>query len=224
MKNESNLPLDHQNLLAMLDHSLRSPLNSIFHHSELLLMGLEGDISEAVRADAQTISDEAHALNSVIQRLLTWVELEASGLTRARINIARLTRAAIGDIQSEIMRSGKQLINHFPDQDIEVLADEKALYQIILGLLYHFIEGGESPHINVTLQAENNSVLLSIDNDRTSTTNKPQLGGRTIADLLLSSILVEQMGGQFIISQPSGSDQVISLHFPRIMDAVDSIP
>lgn len=215
MNDESDLTLDRQSLLATLDHSLRSPLNSIFHHSELLLMGLEGEISEAVRADVQTIADEANALNSVLQRLLKWVQLAASGLTRERINIARPIRAAIGDAQSDIDRTGKQVISNVADQDIQVVVDEKALYHIVLGLLFHFIENGGSPLINVTLQVEDRSVLLIVSNDPITTdSSKPRIGDRTIADLLLSSIVVEQMGGQLVLSQSSGGGHVIRLFFP----------
>lgn len=226
MKNKFDLPLDRPSLLAALDHSLRSPLNSIFHHSELLLMGLEGDISEAVRADVQTIADEAQALNSVLQRLLLWVQLEASGPARSRVNIARLTRTAIREAQSAIDRAGKQLVSNIVDQVILVLADEKVLYQIVLSLLLHSAEDRESPHIAVTLQSENDSVLLIIGNGPMTAANTPKakLGGGTIADLLLSSVLVEQMGGQLTISQSSASNQAIGLHFPRITEAVDSIP
>jgi signal transduction histidine kinase len=226
MNDKSDLTLDRQGLLAILDHSLRSPLNSIFHHSELLLMGLEGEISEAVRADVQTIADEAQALNTVVQRLLIWVQLEASVLTQERINIAHPIRTAIGDSQSEIDRAGKQITSNVGDKDFRVLAYEKALYQIVLALLFHFIENGESQRIYVTLQAENGSVSLNVSDDRVTGPDspKPRFGSRTSADLLLSSILVEQMGGQLIMSQPSSGKYAIGLLFPRITESDDSIP
>jgi len=226
MKDDSNQTLERQRLLEMLDHSLRSPMNAILHHSELVLMGIEGEISEAVRADVQTIADEAQALNAVLQRLSMWVQLEASGLSRERINITRLIRTALGTAQSEVDRAGKRFISNIADQDIQVLANEQALYQIVTRLLVDLIETGESPRINVTLRAENSSVSLSIGSDGVSTTDssKARLGDQMVADLLLSSILIEQMGGQLITSGTSGSNQVIRLLFPRLMETVDSIP
>src|SRR5215471_5785838 len=102
MTDDSNQTPERKRLLEMLDHSLRSPMNAILHHSELILMGIEGEISEAVRADVQTIADEAQALTDVLQRLLMWVQLQASGLARERINITGLIRTAIGNAQSDV--------------------------------------------------------------------------------------------------------------------------
>lgn len=225
MNGQSNVTLDRQKLLAKLDHSLRSPLNSIFHHTELLLMGLEGDLGDVVRADIQTISDEAHALNGVVQQLLLWMELAAAGLTREHINFARPIRAAIRDLQAVIDRAGKQIISDVIDQDIQILADEKAIYQIVTGLLVHVIETSESPGIKITLQAENQLASLKVSTDQATSaaSPKPEFASRVITDLLLSSLLVEQMGGQ-LSSEASGSSYAIGLVFPHAAKAADSIP
>lgn len=68
-------PLDHRELLRQLHHSVKSPLTSISNLTEMLLLGIDGELSLGVRQDVQTMSDDTQRLQQAVEKLLDLVEL-----------------------------------------------------------------------------------------------------------------------------------------------------
>ena len=119
---ESGASLDRKNLLAQLDHSLWSPLNAIYHYSESMLLGMDGDLSETARVNVQTIFDKAQSLHTALKKLLAWLPFEAVGLIPASINIAYVLNQAIS-MASMNFAGGQIHMSQDANLDIQVIAD-----------------------------------------------------------------------------------------------------
>ena len=63
--------------LANMSHELRTPLNSIIGYSEMMLMGLNGELQEEMTDDVQAIYDNGKHLLAVISDILDLAKIEA---------------------------------------------------------------------------------------------------------------------------------------------------
>ena len=219
---ESDASLDRKNLLAQLDHSLWSPLNAIYHYSESLLLGMDGDLSDTARVNVQMIFDKAQSLHTALKKLLAWLPFEAVGLIPAAINITYVLNQAMS--MASINFAGGQIhINQDANLDIQVIADEKILYQIISTLLSYLVKDGVTSTINVELHLLDRSVEVNFSAVLEAGTDVPasHFNHQASADLLMSSIFVERMGGQLLLKPPSEGEG-FRLVFPRLADADSS--
>jgi signal transduction histidine kinase len=66
--------------LANMSHDLKSPLNSIIGFSELLLRGIEGDLTESQKQDVRLIHASGEELLNLINNILDSARLEAGKL------------------------------------------------------------------------------------------------------------------------------------------------
>jgi signal transduction histidine kinase len=66
--------------LANMSHDLKSPLNSVIGFSELLLRGIEGELSKGQREDIQLIHASGEELLNLINNILDSARLEAGKL------------------------------------------------------------------------------------------------------------------------------------------------
>ncbi len=63
--------------LANMSHELRTPLNSVIGYSEVLLMGIDGELSTEAQTDIQAIFDNGRHLLSLINDVLDLAKIEA---------------------------------------------------------------------------------------------------------------------------------------------------
>ena len=219
MPNQSTLWPDSETLLNALDHSIRSPLNAIYHHTELLLMGLDGDLSETVKADLQIVADEAHKLNEVLAQLLRWLPFQMPEIVQLPINIARLMQQVVRELSIDLEHNVSQRLDEVVEQNVQVVANEEMLQQVFKVLLSYFMGQREYPDATVLFQVNGGSVEIgfsaSIPADANGSLSK--LDGSTSVDLLMSTILVERMQGQWIMNS-SESGNSLKLIFPRRTD------
>ena len=66
--------------LARMSHELRTPLNSIIGFADVLLMGLDGDLTERMVEDLQLIRSSGHHLREIIGDILDMSKIEAGRL------------------------------------------------------------------------------------------------------------------------------------------------
>jgi signal transduction histidine kinase/putative methionine-R-sulfoxide reductase with GAF domain/HAMP domain-containing protein len=73
--------------LASMSHELRTPLNSILGYTEVMLLGLNGDLDPETQEDVQAIYDNGQHLLSLINDVLDVAKIEAGYL---KLNIEEL--------------------------------------------------------------------------------------------------------------------------------------
>ena len=78
--------------LANMSHELRTPLNSIIGYTDVLLMGLDGELDGEVKDDLEAIHDNGQHLLSLINDILDLAKIEAGrmNLEISDVNIPAL--------------------------------------------------------------------------------------------------------------------------------------
>lgn len=90
--------------LADVSHELRTPLNTICGYSQLLLEGIEGELSEHQRADVEAIHRSGDQLTALINDVLDLSVLEAGGLQ------LHLEAVDVGQLGSELLTQFRGVI------------------------------------------------------------------------------------------------------------------
>jgi len=136
--------------LANMSHELRTPLNAILGFSEILARDSLGPISaEKTRAYAGDIHESGRLLLNIINDILDLSKVEAGRmvLSEAPCNLFEITRHALNLVTNAAQARNLKLINVVPETLPQVLADERALTQILLNLVNNAVKftlpGGE---------------------------------------------------------------------------------
>ncbi|MEZ5814579.1 MAG: PAS domain-containing protein [Alphaproteobacteria bacterium] len=156
--------------LANMSHELRTPLNAIIGFSEMVERQLLGPIgTEKYLEYIAGIRESGQHLLDLISDILDMSKIEAGKyeLNLEEINIAKLLQLAIHMMEGRAHESGVKM--HF-DQDfpenLKIIADRRALLQIMLNLLSNAVKFSENGG-KVTLSAlerEHHLVVKVIDN------------------------------------------------------------
>ena len=134
--------------LAVMSHELRTPLNAIGGYTEILQLGIYGELNQQQREALQRIERSQHTLLSLINDVLNFAKLE-SGEVRYAITDVPLatTLSTIDDFIAPQLRDRKLAYSVEPcDSSITVRADAEKLQQILINLLSNAVkytpEGG----------------------------------------------------------------------------------
>lgn len=145
--------------LANMSHELRTPLNAILGFSEILARNPLGPLKpERVQAYAEDIHQSGRLLLNIINDILDLSKIEAGRmeLRETSCNLTDLAKGALNLVKNSAQLKNLKLINAVPADLPSVLADERAITQILLNLLNNAVKftlpGGEvsveAEHIN----------------------------------------------------------------------------
>ena len=134
--------------LAMMSHDLRTPLNAIGGYSELLAMGVRGEVNEAQLADLERIRRNQRHLLTLVNDVLNFARLETGEIPLSiklqpldpilrPLRVVIETQAATRKITYEYLGC---------DPGVNVAVDAERLEQILINLLGNAVkftpEGG----------------------------------------------------------------------------------
>ncbi|MDX1991443.1 MAG: GAF domain-containing protein [bacterium] len=139
--------------LANMSHELRTPLNSIIGYSEVLLDGVDGDLTDDAHEDVQAIHNSGKHLLSLINEILDLAKIEAGEM---RLDFRPVN---VADIARDIVRTGQVLVKDKPvSLDVEIYdniptveADPIRLRQIILNLVSNAAKFTEKGAVQVVV-------------------------------------------------------------------------
>ncbi len=123
--------------LTSMSHELRTPLNAILGFSELLLEGIDGELSEYALNDTQLIYNNGQHLLALINDVLDISKIEAGMLEIVQENVA------ISEVIDEVLSGSQVLIKDksvalavdIPEGVPDIYADKTRLKQILLNLV-----------------------------------------------------------------------------------------
>jgi signal transduction histidine kinase len=141
--------------LANMSHEFRTPLNAILGFSEALKSGLFGHLNPRQAEYAAHIHSSGNHLLALINDVLdiSRLDLDAYVLNRERIELAPAVGAAARTLSVAAEQKGVDLRAEVPSGLPAIMADERALKQVMLNLLSNAVKFTPSGGI-VAIRAE----------------------------------------------------------------------
>jgi two-component system, cell cycle sensor histidine kinase DivJ len=150
--------------LATVSHELRTPLNAIIGFSQMLGHETLAPISADQRKEyAGIIQSSGEHLLEIVNTLLDVSKIESGAMTIEPdpLDVVRLCGSCIDLIKMRAAEKGVQLSSAFPSSLPELVADSRALKQVVINLLSNALKftpaGGE-----VTLTAVRDGAMIEI--------------------------------------------------------------
>ncbi len=137
--------------LANMSHELRTPLNSIIGYAEVLLDGVDGELSDDAVEDVTAIYDSGRHLLSIINEVLDLAKIEAGQM---QLDLRELS---LSEVIHEVVRTGQVLVKNKQvkltaqeDSDMPlVMGDQVRMKQIIMNLVSNAVKFTENGSVTV---------------------------------------------------------------------------
>ena len=123
--------------LANMSHELRTPLNAIMGFSDIMRQRLFGPISDRYAEYADLIHESGGHLLDIINDVLDMSKIEAERFELALepFDAKEAVSGVLRLMRGQAERAGVQLRGVLPREPLEVVADRRALKQIVLNLI-----------------------------------------------------------------------------------------
>jgi signal transduction histidine kinase len=149
-----------------MSHELRTPLNSILGFTDVMLEGLDGNLTEYMDNDLRLIHKNGQHLLHLINDVLDMAKIESG-----RMNLHPETfkvQSVLEEVTSitSTLASEKNLslmIDQSSDQDIEIYADNTRLRQVMINLVNNSIKFTEKGRVSICAKPiEAERVLITV--------------------------------------------------------------
>ncbi len=150
--------------LARMSHELRTPLNSIIGFADVLLMGLDGELTERMVEDMQLIRSSGYHLRDIIGDILDMSRIEAGRLelTYETFDIRRVAADLMATIAPLAEQKGLEVRIDI-DENIGLIgADRTRVRQVLWNLVGNAIKFTDRGRITVAVTPSNGEVLFSV--------------------------------------------------------------
>ena len=141
--------------LAIMSHELRTPLNAILGYSELMELGISGDLTDALRKQVGRIRLSAKHLLGLVNDILDLAKVEAGRLSVASLPspVAEALAAAVTLTQPQAQAKNLDL-SVIPGSERlpSYIGDEERVRQILVNLLSNSVKC-TSPGGKITIEA-----------------------------------------------------------------------
>ncbi|MDM8530158.1 ATP-binding protein [Anaerolineales bacterium HSG25] len=157
--------------ITVMSHELRTPLNAINGFSELLLLGLSGELPESAKEDIQLIHESGEHLLALINDILDISQIESGQvqLTPQSLDVQELIDEVLASTKLHIKEKPIKIEVIISDSLRPIWADHTRLKQVLLNLVGNAIKFTEKGVITIQVSLEenvrstvNNKVYFSI--------------------------------------------------------------
>ncbi len=139
--------------LANMSHELRTPLNSIIGFTEVLLEGIDGDLTESMDNDLKVIHKNGQHLLNLINDVLDMAKIEAGRMT---LTIEEFNLQEVLEEVTDITRplaDNKSLelrLDIDPKEDLTLEADRIRMRQVMINVVNNSIKFTESGYVAIS--------------------------------------------------------------------------
>jgi two-component system cell cycle sensor histidine kinase PleC len=220
--------------LANMSHELRTPLNAIIGFSEMMQRQLLGPIgTEKYLEYIGGIRESGEHLLDLISDILSMSKIEAGKyeLDLEEINIAKTVKLAIHMMEGRALDSSIKISATFDNEDRMIVADRRAVMQILLNLLSNavkFSNQGGTVHVECLDRADYLSIKvhdkgIGIPANKLKNIGKPfeQAASHYTRNhegsglgLAITKELAELHGGQMHIESTLGVGTSVTIRMP----------
>ncbi len=151
--------------LANMSHELRTPLNSIIGYTEIMLMGIDGEMDPDTHEDIQAIHSNGRHLLHMINDILDLAKIEAD---RLMLNFEEnYADSLIDDVHSvaagQLADESVELIVEVEKDLPPILGDHMRLDQILNNLVSNAIKFTKEGSITLRAFSDDNWVCLQVE-------------------------------------------------------------
>jgi PAS domain S-box-containing protein len=151
--------------LANMSHELRTPLNSIVGYTDVLLMGIDGDLNDEMLLDVQAIQENSQLLLKIINDILDLAKIEAKRV------IFEVSKVDVKGVLENVVRNNAGLLVNKPvEMKVDVASqlpavevDAVRLEQILNNLVSNAVKFTEKGHITLRAFTEADWMVLQVE-------------------------------------------------------------
>jgi PAS domain S-box-containing protein len=150
--------------LGVMSHELRTPLNAVLGYSEILLLGIKGEVTPVQKEHLERIQISARHQLDLVDELLAYTRLEA-GREEPRLleSDARRVIADVAElVRPEIEMKGLELILDLPDRQLPVVTDPAKLRQIVLNLTANAVKYTDAGSVSIRLRKRGAKLVVEV--------------------------------------------------------------
>lgn len=150
--------------LSNISHELRTPLNAIIGLSDVILQGMDGELTPRLHNDVQTIYNAGQQLLAIVNDVLDIAKIEAGTLTLrfTAINLCDPLREALDTAQVMANHKGLSLIANLSASLPLVRADANRMRQVALNLLSNAIKFTNRGTVTLSVYSEGDQVVFCV--------------------------------------------------------------
>jgi len=139
--------------LASMSHELRTPLNAIIGFTGTLLMRLPGPLTSDQEKQLRTVQTSGKHLLALINDLLDVAKIEAGkvDLNFETVDCKVLIEEITASLRPQAEAKGLHFEIRFPETEITVCSDRRALSQIVINLTNNAIKFTERGSVRVSV-------------------------------------------------------------------------
>lgn len=140
--------------LASMSHELRTPLNAIIGFTGTLLMRLPGPLTEDQERQLRTIQGSGRHLLSLINDLLDLAKIESGSvaLNLEPVACKEVVAEVVAQLQPAAQAKGLALTATLPAGEVPLVADRRALSQILINLVGNAVKFTTEGRIEITVE------------------------------------------------------------------------
>ncbi len=151
--------------LAVMSHELRTPINAVMGYSDLLDLGVKGELNPDQRGMISRIRDTSRHLLGLINEVLDLAKIGAGriDLVMAELDVADVVDRAVQQIMPLANSKGLSLhVDPITHNEVLVLADETRLTQIIINLLSNAVKFTSAGGVTIAARALGEKVEIRV--------------------------------------------------------------
>jgi len=153
--------------LAVMSHELRTPINAIMGYSDLLDLGVKGELNADQQAMVTRIRETSRHLLGLINEVLDLAKIGAGriDLMLSEVNLGTIVERAAQQILPMATSKGLKLGTETdlpPDAPAYVIADETRLAQIVINLLSNAVKFTNSGRVSVRYGVDGDRAFITV--------------------------------------------------------------
>jgi signal transduction histidine kinase len=221
-------------LLAVISHDLRTPLNSIIGYTQLLEMGIPEPLADVSRERVQRIHQSAGHLLYLIDELLAFARVEGNheDVNPRPVDAARIVREVAELMEPLAQEKHLQLYIDVPEYELILETDADKLRQVLVNLVGNSVKYTKAGEIRLVLDGSAaDQVALRVSDtgvgiapehlphifepfwqvDRSQRT----LGGGTGLGLSVVQRVITLLRGKITVESVVGNGSTFTISLPR---------
>ena len=155
--------------IADVSHELRTPLNTLCGYSQLLLAGIEGELSESQTEDVRVIESAGKQLLGLVNDVLDMSVIDSGRLVLnvMRFDVAELCRALVTEKRAVVRRSGRPiaLAADLDPEELVVDSDPRRLRQVLQNLLSNALKFTDEGSVTLSLRVDERGDVITTVTD-----------------------------------------------------------